>query len=69
MDSLFDSKGEREMRRTCPAFKLMNSLVLAFILILSIGNLCGLLGLVEKLLNQFDTPEEMTDEQRGRKLH
>lgn len=42
---------------------------LSFILILSIGNLCELLGLVEKLLNRFNTPEEMTGEKWGRKLH
>lgn len=56
------------MRRTWSPFKLMLFLVHAFILILSKGNLCGLLDLVEKLLNQFSTLEEMTGEQRGRKL-
>lgn len=64
MDSPSEMKGEREMRRTWSAFKLINFLMLAFISILSIGNLCGLLGLVEKLLNQFNTPEETTGEQR-----
>lgn len=35
----------------------------------NVGNSCGQLGLVEKikkLLNQFNTPDEMTGEERGR---
>lgn len=76
MDSQAETKGEREelkgKKKTCSTFRLMISIVHFFILTLFTGNFSfGQLRFIEqikKLLNQLNTPDEVTSENMG-ELH